>query len=760
MGSQQTIKPETGLIKIPLNYPTDPAPGKLQLLLENNEHSIYHRFSPYADYDSGLVDKLLGFGSKQPYLYDYIDEAKKGLSGLRRFEGRLFPIGSAPRDVIRVTKFLASGQGVVFLGKQFILQANQAFNETQLYNPTSPIVAAGMSLALGQVRPMRHIDIFGGLGGIARSLLGSLGGALADTFFGASTVAPPPGTAGQGALPNNYPNGGKGLIRGKTATAGLTEFNKVWAPTSNKFSWGNIAKSIISSIIPFTFPKRQPAGTKYRADEGSYGIMIQGGNRFTYFGNGGSEYQFGQSWVAGANGIRKSGQYTNLPYTVYNKPDGTSATKPASGGIFSTINLGGTTIQVGYSIEPSTIESKPGVRYGDSVGVVNDTEYEASPILLQYAEYVKEENEYPTKQTEQSKIEKTNTLLQRVIGKINSGVYTATVPDDSPVISSGKSKTNGYDRIFKVTDGQPGKSPLLYNAGVLSAYRDTNVRMVDNTITTDAVNKSLKLPGVANFDAINTLVVLPGERTGKARNIKSPMLKDWNTWEPYKDDQIAFFFYDVVNDKYIPFRATVKGISESSAANWEEMNFIGRADRLYSYGGFSRQLSFNFDVVIGSIVELAPTWKRINYLMSLVKPARYTKLKTSDEMSYNRFMIPPMVWLTIGDIYKKQPIVINNISITIPDDATWETLNEENSKDGWSYLVDYIKPSAAWIENKLYGQFPREAKLNVTCVLLEKERAIAGSANFGHAPHGDQYLATDIDSNPAMHKALVEYQED
>ena len=41
MGSQQTIKPESGLVKIPANYPTQAAPGKLESLLIENQKSIY-----------------------------------------------------------------------------------------------------------------------------------------------------------------------------------------------------------------------------------------------------------------------------------------------------------------------------------------------------------------------------------------------------------------------------------------------------------------------------------------------------------------------------------------------------------------------------------------------------------------------------------------------------------------------------------------------------------------------------------------------
>jgi hypothetical protein len=209
----------------------------------------------------------------------------------------------------------------------------------------------------------------------------------------------------------------------------------------------------------------------------------------------------------------------------------------------------------------------------------------------------------------------------------------------------------------------------------------------------------------------------------------------WTEWKPYEDDLIAFFFYDVVNEKHIPFRATVKGISEGNTAFWDELRFIGRADQLYSYNGFSRTLSFTFNVVINSITELLPSWKKINYIASSVKPSNYTTGQSINQ-KFNRFIVPPMFMLTIGDLYKFQPIIITSVILNIPEDASWETLNEDNSRNGWSYLNGLItSPNLG----KNYGQLPREVEIAVTCNLLEKERAIIGGSHFGHQPRVDDW---------------------
>jgi hypothetical protein len=238
----------------------------------------------------------------------------------------------------------------------------------------------------------------------------------------------------------------------------------------------------------------------------------------------------------------------------------------------------------------------------------------------------------------------------------------------------------------------------------------------------------MRFATAGKFDAINTLEVIDKNLYGKVM----PKMKGWENreWNPYDDDLVAVYFYDVVNEKYIPFRAAIKGISETGNASWEEMSFIGRSDKLYSYGGFNRNLALTINVVINSLAELAPTWQRINYLISLIKPAGYTTTNINNQV-INRFMIPPMVMMTIGDMYKEQPVLIQTITTTIPDDASWETQNEFNSSQ-WEYLAGYIKSNEA-----LYGQLPRSIDIGLGLVLLEKERAVVGGANFGHAPRKD-----------------------
>lgn len=55
-------------------------------------------------------------------------------------DSRELPIVSTKRDLERVAKFLTSGNGKLFIGKQLLLQTGNTFAETRVYNPASPLV--------------------------------------------------------------------------------------------------------------------------------------------------------------------------------------------------------------------------------------------------------------------------------------------------------------------------------------------------------------------------------------------------------------------------------------------------------------------------------------------------------------------------------------------------------------------------------------------------------------------------------------------
>jgi len=638
-------------------------PNKLSVLFTPNSSVLYSKYSPYPQGESGGI-----IGANQPYIVTNINDANKGINSTLKW-APLQP--SAVIDVVRVTKYSASNPGIKFLLKQIYLQGYQPFNETKLYNPLMPIQATLRVASFGILdRPLRHIEP--NLGGVL-GVLGLKG--IAGTFGFNPPNPPPRGTApGVGGTPLSIinPGDGKGLTRGATAQTAYSGQNYKYLSSPSKTGLlkniGNFFKS--STLFGTFFAIGQPAGTIYKGDDQTYNLMINNKRIVSFNKSGDNTYgTLGvvQRFTADNRALEEATTYDK--YSRYVGQYNSEISKYSAKSFSIDIN----SKKIGDGFEFFGAGNKT---YFAGINVLN-TGYEVSDILFLFTDYLLNSN-YPTK-FQDSSISSQTTLANEQLQKLElilKSNYTFEPPsklqdlqdqDQIPYIRAYKNYKNGKDLL----DDPDGKG----------------------------------FAGVNQSDLINVL------------NVQS------NTDAFIDKDLIKFYFYDIYNKKYIPFRATVKAISERSVSSWDDFQYIGNADKVYNYKGFTRGLGFSFTVVAMSVKELLPMWQRINYLMGLTKPANYK----------NGFIVPPLVMLTIGDIYKNQPIVINSINMTIPDNATWETVSDSSLK--YEYLNGRLKSN----DDVTVAQYPREAEISIDANILEKEKPQTGLNNFGDVNIGNPF---------------------
>ena len=138
---------------------------------------------------------------------------------------------------------------------------------------------------------------------------------------------------------------------------------------------------------------------------------------------------------------------------------------------------------------------------------------------------------------------------------------------------------------------------------------------------------------------------------------------------------IAFYFagpkHHLGNkDDVMIFRANIQSFTDSFNPEWSAITIMGRADKAYLYTGFERSISFTFMVAATSREEMKPMWRKINGLTSYTMPTYNTGGR----------MIGPFMRITIGNLFQNSPGFIETLSVSIPDEATWE-INLENDKD-------------------------------------------------------------------------------
>ena len=186
-------------------------------------------------------------------------------------------------------------------------------------------------------------------------------------------------------------------------------------------------------------------------------------------------------------------------------------------------------------------------------------------------------------------------------------------------------------------------SHKIKSMGDSSIPTSTNARAADGGITSEAYTLGVTKVGSAGYhgDKVN--------------------LHPYGDTES-SDDLVKFQFKDMINKKFIVFRATVSGLTDTISPEWASEKYIGRADSVHVYKGAERSLSFGFTIAPTTKQELFTLWEKLNYLTGLTYP-NYT--------DGNR-MTAPWTEFTFGDMYKGVPGFIENLSYSIPDNAPYE----------------------------------------------------------------------------------------
>jgi hypothetical protein len=124
---------------------------------------------------------------------------------------------------------------------------------------------------------------------------------------------------------------------------------------------------------------------------------------------------------------------------------------------------------------------------------------------------------------------------------------------------------------------------------------------------------------------------------------------------------------------YMHFRAFLDNFDDNYNATWNAVNYVGRGDTLYNYGGFTRTVNLGFTAYAQSKAELIPMYKKLNYLASTLTPD-YTQAG---------FMRGNLLRLTVGGYLYEQPGFITSLNYTVPQESTWEiAISDEGFVDG------------------------------------------------------------------------------
>lgn len=138
-----------------------------------------------------------------------------------------------------------------------------------------------------------------------------------------------------------------------------------------------------------------------------------------------------------------------------------------------------------------------------------------------------------------------------------------------------------------------------------------------------------------------------------------------------ENKDLVKFFFEIINSnnsttdvgsEFLFFRAYINSIGDNFKGEWQSYKYVGRAENFYRYTGFSRDVSLSFTIYAHSRFEMIPLYDKLNRLLGATSP-RY---------SGEGYMTGNFVKLTIGDYFNNTPGIINNISLKPSFEAGWD----------------------------------------------------------------------------------------
>ena len=223
---------------------------------------------------------------------------------------------------------------------------------------------------------------------------------------------------------------------------------------------------------------------------------------------------------------------------------------------------------------------------------------------------------------------------------------------------------------------EPTKSPQSSFLSTSPDYIAKNVETNFNLAGKEEVSPGSKLRNRSNYDSGS---VFNGQSSALDRVTAYPIYKssteDGSRYysEPELKDIIPFNIAILNNDiqgdqtfkKYLHFRAFIDSFSDSYNADWKAIEYMGRAEKFYKYGGFNRGISMAFTVVAQSKNEINAMYQKLNFLASSLAP-EYLDSLTSGYMTGN------IAYLTLGGYVYEQPGIITSLTYDIPEESPWE----------------------------------------------------------------------------------------
>ena len=181
-----------------------------------------------------------------------------------------------------------------------------------------------------------------------------------------------------------------------------------------------------------------------------------------------------------------------------------------------------------------------------------------------------------------------------------------------------------------------------------------------------------------------------------------------------EQDLVNFRFESIDNDNpeksiFIIFRSFLSSITDNYSPTWNPHKYLGRGEKVYTYSGFDRSISFSFKTAVQTREETKPIIQKLNFLASNTAP---------DFNSAGR-MRGPFMRLTIGDYFVSLPGFISSLTYTIDDNTPWDIALYKDYDDDERQLPHIINVQVSY--TPIHDFLPRKGTNNVHYMLGKQD---------------------------------------
>ena len=115
---------------------------------------------------------------------------------------------------------------------------------------------------------------------------------------------------------------------------------------------------------------------------------------------------------------------------------------------------------------------------------------------------------------------------------------------------------------------------------------------------------------------------------------------------------------------------------------WNSFKYVGSPFNVYRYSGVERKIGFDLQVYWMGNGQQILMRDKLNLLRALVYPDSKLQTITLKDNEYSPLVFRPnTIELSIGDLYKNITGFISNLSISVPQEASWATSNPNFLKE-------------------------------------------------------------------------------